>query len=191
MSLPTQISKEAINDLPQTEFAGTIHVIEDTSAALRAVEVLLQEKVLGFDTETRPSFRPGEVYPISLLQLATDKEAFLFRFNRFRFPPELAQVLSHTGIIKAGVAIHDDIKGLQKLHPFTPGGFVDLQLEAKKRGITTIGLRALTAIFLGERLSKAAKLTKWDQRHLNQAQLQYAANDAVVGYRIYQSLLHA
>ena len=189
MSLIKTISKEAINDLPQVEFRGAIDLIEDNAQALAALRTLSTERVLGFDTETRPSFSVGEVYPVSLLQLATADHAYLFRLNKMpSFPQELADLLANPNIIKAGVAIHDDVKGLQKLKPFVAGGFVDLSVEAKKMGVTTFGLRALTAIFLGERLSKAAKLTKWDQRYLSEAQLHYAANDAVVGFKIFEKM---
>src|SRR5690606_1257065 len=149
---------------------------------------LSKEKVLGFDTETCPSFNAGQSYRLSLLQLATEDTAYLFRLCRMDFPPELAAILSDSEIIKAGVAIQDDVKALQKLHPFKPSGFIDLAKEAEKHQIKNFGLRALTAIFLGKRLTKGAKLTNWDRKDLTPSQLNYAANDALVGLKIYQKI---
>ncbi len=188
-SFQTFISKEEINALPMFDYPGTYHVIETEEAAIAAVGILAKEKVLGFDTETRPSFTKGESYRVSLLQLATEKEAYLFRLNKFRMPKVLVDLLSSKDVLKAGVGIPDDLNGLKKIVTFTPQGFVDLSLEVKKRGFTSLGLRALTAIFLKKRLSKAAKVTNWERVDLTDAQLKYAALDAYVGLMIYQTMV--
>ncbi|HXH76783.1 MAG TPA: 3'-5' exonuclease [Bacteriovoracaceae bacterium] len=182
------ISKEEINDLPMLNFTGKMVVIETIEDALPAIEKLSTEKYLGFDTETKPSFTKGEVYQVAMLQLATDNEAYLFRLNKMPFCKELAALVSNPNIIKAGVGIQDDLKGLQKVLPSTPEGFVDLSKEATKRDFTSLGLRALTAIFLGVRLSKAAKITNWERGILTPAQLEYAALDAMVGLQIYKKM---
>jgi ribonuclease D len=189
MSFLTNIDKDAINDLPVQDFCGRIEVVETEEHAREAVRELEHVALLGFDTETRPSFRAGEVYKVALLQLASDDCAYLFRLNLIGgLPPEVAALLANPDITKAGVAIHDDVKGLQKLHPFEAAGFVDLAVEAKKRGVQTFGLRALAAIYLGTRLMKGAKLTNWEGRHLTPPQLSYAANDAHVGLLIYRKM---
>lgn len=189
MDYQKHITKDEINTLPIHEYKGKIELIDNHDKALAAIKILLNEKVLGFDTETRPSFSKGEFYPVALLQLATQDCAYLFRMSKMPFPKELVDILSNENIIKAGVAIRDDIKGFQKLHPFEPKGFVDLSHEAEKRGFTSLGLRALTAIFLGTRLSKAAKVTNWENHTLSPAQLVYAASDAYVGLKIYEKII--
>lgn len=183
------VSKEEINELPTFEYRGKIVIIETHQDAVSAILKLSTEKFLGFDTETRPSFQKGESYQVALLQLATHDYAYLFRLNKMPFRQELADLLSNPNIIKAGVAVHDDLKGLQKIFPFVPGGFVDVAKEAEKKGFTSLGLRALTAIFLGFRLSKAAKVTNWERSPLTEAQLNYAANDALAGLKIYEKML--
>ncbi|MFT6604752.1 MAG: ribonuclease D, partial [Bacteriovoracaceae bacterium] len=150
--------------------------------------VLKKETVLGFDTETRPSFKKGEVYDVSLLQLSNANDSFLFRLNKFNFPQELADLLADPKIIKTGVAIRDDVIALQKLHPFEEAGFFELADEAKKQRYENFGLRALTAIFLRQRLSKKAKITNWEQARLTRAQLEYAALDSWVGLQIYHKI---
>jgi ribonuclease D len=184
------ISKEEINDLPLLEYEGTIEIIETYEKALEAVKQLSLEKELGFDTESRPCFAKGESYPIAMIQLSTLTCAYLFRLNRMPFPKELLEILSNENIIKAGVGIPDDLKGIQKLSSFTPRGFVDLSTEAKQKGFTSLGLRALAAIFLGQRLSKAAKVTNWERVVLTEAQVKYAANDAMVGLKIYHKMIN-
>jgi ribonuclease D len=182
------ITKEAINELPMKHFPGNSQVISKKSDIKNAVNQLREEPVLGFDTETRPSFKKGEHYPISLLQLSTAKNAYLFRLRKTSFPSELTELLADDSIIKVGVAIRDDIKGLQDLSKFEPGGFVELADLATKLKVKNLGLRSLAAIFLDFRISKAAKLSNWDNETLTESQISYAATDAWVGREIYMNI---
>ncbi len=179
------ITKEEINYLPLLDYQGDIVLIEKDHQVLEAVKILNKYSLLGFDTETRPSFQKGEVYHVAMLQLATPDAVFLFRLNLVKFTRELADILSNENILKVGVAIRDDVKGLQKLLPFEPKGFADLSVLATEKGVTTIGLRALAGLFMGERLSKAAKITNWEKPDLSDAQIKYAATDAYAGLMIY------
>ena len=188
---PLTIDKDAINLLPPMDFTGEIIEIVTPEGAARAAEILLQEKVLGFDTETRPAFVKGESYTPSLLQLATGEKAFLFRLKFYPFPPELVTLLESPDVQKVGIGIKDDLHGLSKIVKFKPAGFVDLADEVKKRGMTNASLRSLTAIFLGKKLLKKAKTTNWERRDLTVAQIKYAATDAVVGYLIHQEIQKA
>lgn len=182
------IEKEEINKLPKAWFEGTTHVIVNEDQYQQAIAKLRGQKLLGFDTETRPAFRKGEVYDISMLQLATENEAFLFRLHMYPLQKEVVDILANETIIKAGVAVRDDIKGLKKLAPHEASGFVELADLAKKLGIKQLGLRSLTAMILDQRLSKKNKLTNWEQKSLNTEQLGYAATDAWLGLRLYQRM---
>ena len=68
MIFPERISKKDILLLPLLHFPGKIHVVNDEAQMQSAMEFLSQEALLGFDTETRPSFKRGESYPVALLQ---------------------------------------------------------------------------------------------------------------------------
>lgn len=103
-------------------------------------------------------------------------------------PDEIIQILSCPNIVKAGVAIRDDIKGLQKLSPFKAQGFVELADYVKDFGIEQFGLRSIAAVTLGIRISKGAKLTNWENTKLKPEQLKYAATDSWVGREIYLKL---
>ena len=141
--------------------------------------------VLGFDTETRPVFRKGVHHNVSLLQLSTSEEAFLFRLNHLSVPNELVALLEDSSIIKVGVAILDDVRGLQKLSNFKADGFFELADIAGDLGIVTCGLRNLAAIFLGVRITKKAQLTNWERPEINSKQSLYAATDAWICLEMY------
>lgn len=183
------ISKEDINLLPELVFDGEISLITTTEDARKALLELKEEKVLGLDTETRPAFTKGESYLPALLQLGTRNKAYLFRIQDFTWPEELIQLLENENVLKVGVAIKDDAKALHKMHPYTPRGFVDVSYEARIRQIESEGLRALAGIFLGQRLSKASKITNWERKILTPSQLKYAATDAVVSLLVYEKIV--
>jgi len=150
-----------------------------------AIKTLRKYPVLGFDTETRPVFRKGVQHKVSLLQLSTPEEAFLFRLNHFGFPNALVEILEDSAILKVGVAILDDIRGLQKLSNFKAEGFINLADIAGDLGIVTCGLRNLAAIFLGVRITKRAQLTNWERPVINSKQSLYAATDAWICLEMY------
>ncbi len=183
------ITVEEIQGYELSWFKGEIIVVEDKKTFARVLPRLLGEKVLGFDTESRPSFRKGVRNKVSLIQLAARDVACLFRINRIGLPAELADILSDPGIIKAGVAIHDDIKILKKIKKFSPDGFVDLQKFVKDFGIESSGLKKLTAIILGFRISKRQQVTDWEAEKLSEPQQVYAATDAWVCREIYKKLI--
>ncbi len=184
----SSISKEEINELSLLVFPGAIEVICSEVECDRAVDFLRQQSLLGFDTECRPCFRKGEVHDIALLQLATLDRAFLFRLNLFRPTAKLLELLSSQEVKKVGVAVADDIKGLQRLSSFAPQGFVEIADLARQLKIKQLGLRSLAAIMLGKRVSKSAQLSNWEAKNLSESQLSYAATDAWAGLKLYHSL---
>lgn len=183
------ISNDELAELPLSSFEGVIHVIEQPEDMDLALEYLSRQSMLGFDTETRPAFKKGQTYPVSLLQLSTSDQAFLFRINKIGLPSGLVRILSSPKILKIGVAIRDDIKILQKIVPFKPAGFIELQDLVKTYGIENFSLKKLSAIVLGFRISKSARLTNWDAQELTEQQMIYGATDAWVSCEIYKQLL--
>jgi ribonuclease D len=175
---------EDINALPLGGFGGPIRLVQDPAEVPLAVARLRGQKVLGFDTETRPSFRKGVSYPPALLQLASDREVYLFQLSRIPLTQDLADLLADPAVVKAGVSVRDDVRALKELTPFEEGGFVDLGLIAAKLGLHTRGLRNLAANFLGFRISKAAQRSNWGQAVLSRKQIDYAATDAWVSREI-------
>ncbi|MBA4322986.1 MAG: 3'-5' exonuclease [Odoribacter sp.] len=188
-SYKENISTEAIKELELAWFAGELFLIDNMEKFYSVLPRLRESEVLGFDTETRPSFKKGRKNKVSLIQLATEDIACLFRINKIGIPDELAAILADPRIIKTGVAIHDDLKMLSGIKKFNPAGFIDLQSFVKKYGIESAGLKKLTAIVLGFRISKRQQVTDWEASQLSEAQQIYAATDAWVCHEIYNSLI--
>ena len=188
MTLEAEISKADVNKLPLGEFTGTTHLIDTVEALEKALEQMAPHPILGFDTETRPAFKKGVSYPISLLQFASADEAWLIRLNKTGFPEELAKFLERDQI-KVGVAVKNDVVGLQKLHDFDGKYIVDLSTIAKNNKLVSQGLRPLMAICHGVRISKGAKISNWAAETLNNGQIRYAATDAWAGFKIYEKFV--
>jgi ribonuclease D len=182
------IDKEELKKLPLQAFPGSIHLIDSIAGLKKYLPVLKQEKVLGFDTETRPSFRKGRVNQISLVQIATPFHAFLIRITALNLPDELIELFEDDSIIKVGAALHDDLIDLRRIRDFKAGGFLDLQKYVQAFGIENKGVAKLAGIVLGFRISKHQQLSNWDAEALTDAQKVYAATDAWVCLRIYNEL---
>ena len=171
-------------------FKGEIVLVDNLETFCEVFPRLLESELLGFDTETRPIFKKGRKNAVSLIQLSTGDLACLFRINKIGIPNELVNLLSDPYVIKAGVAVHDDIRFLKGVKKFTPDGFVDLQTFVKDFGIQSSGLKKLAAIVLGFRISKRQQVTDWEAEQLTEAQLIYAATDAWVCHQIYKKLIN-
>jgi len=182
------ISGEELKNYELSCFKGEIVVIDNRKAFSKVFPRLCNEKILGFDTETRPSFRRGKKNKVSLIQLASGNLACLFRINKIGLPEELIRLLANPEVVKAGVAVHDDIRFLKSIRKFDPAGFIDLQNLVKNYGIQSSGLKKLTAIILGFRISKRQQVTDWEADTLSEAQQIYAATDAWVCHEIYRKL---
>jgi Ribonuclease D len=187
-TIQSSISNEELDLLPLSMFEGKIHLVQSVEQITAAVDYLKKQPILGFDTETRPSFKKGQIHPVALLQLSTSDEAFLFRVNHIGISPGLVKVLSSPAILKIGAAIHDDIKVLQRIAPFKPNGFIDLQDMAKTYRIENLSLKKLAGIVMGVRISKSQRLTNWEATILTEQQQIYAATDAWIAHEIYVRL---
>jgi ribonuclease D len=184
------ITVEELAECELSWFKGEIVLVDDLKTFYEVFPRLLGSDLLGFDTETRPTFKKGRKNSVSLIQLSTGKLACLFRINKIGMPDELIDLLSDPSVTKAGVAVHDDIRFLKGIKKFSPDGFIDLQNFVKDFGIKSSGLKKLTAIILGFRISKRQQVTDWEAEQLTEAQLIYAATDAWVCHQIYNKLIN-
>lgn len=188
IELPNKIEKSELADKPRVVFNGIIEEIDTEERAQKAIEILRQHKVVGFDTETRPSFSRGQGHKIALLQLSTDDMAYLFRLNKMGIPDCVADFLSDTGIVKVGLSVKDDFNSLASRRVFKPAGFVEIQDMCGSIGIEEKGLQKIYGILFGERISKNQQLSNWEIESLTESQRQYAAVDAWACLRIYRYL---
>ena len=187
-STQRKMTKEAIRECPIKKYDGPIHVIRSKERLADAVAQLRKETILGFDTETRPTYKKGQYYPPALLQLAGKNEVFIFQLKHLRLPGPVRKILANPNIIKAGVSLDYDVSELTKLARFKPAGFVDLGGLAEKAGIENRGLRGLTALLLGFRIPKGTRTSNWGKDTLTPGQIKYAATDAWVGRELYKKL---
>lgn len=185
---PEKISNDDTAALPAVEFGGEIRVVEHERDIADACDYLARQPLLGFDTETRPSFRPGVAYRVSLLQLSSPERCYLFRLNKIPFTRAIQRLLEDPGILKIGADVAGDLRSLRQVRRFRDRGFVDLQQIAPQWGIGEKSLRKLSAIVLGMRVSKAQRLSNWEAATLTPKQQLYAATDAWVCTRIYCQL---
>ena len=177
-----------VSALKKVEFYGRIIVVNTQSGAQKAVDYLLSQPVLGFDTETRPAFEKGKRYHCALLQVSTLTECFLFRLNRIGLCPAIKQLLSDKTVIKVGLAWNNDMLSLRELGPFESGHFIDLQQMVSKVGIEDQSLVKMYANLFGERISKSERLSNWERPELKESQKIYAAIDAWACVRIYNEV---
>jgi ribonuclease D len=184
------ITVEELAEHELSWFKGEIVLVDNLKTFYKVFPRLLKSDLLGFDTETRPTFKKGRKNEVSLIQLSTGDLACLFRINKIGIPNELVDLLSDPGVIKAGVAVHDDVRFLKLVRKFVPEGFVDLQTLVKDFGIQSSGLKKLAAIVLGFRISKRQQVTDWEAEQLSEAQQIYAATDAWVCHQIYKKLVN-
>lgn len=181
--------KELLQDLPRVLFKGRIEVIISENDAKRAVKFLLKQPLLGFDTETKPSFKPGRQHPVALLQVCCGETCFLFRLNRIGMPGCLVGLLEDKKITKVGLSWHDDLRALIQRKQFRAGTFIDLQDVAAEMGIIDISLQKLYANIFGEKISKGQRLSNWEADNLTEAQMLYAATDAWACIRLYKEMM--
>ncbi len=183
-----KIGNEEIAQLPTINFEGRIVVVESEDDIEAACADLMSYPMIGFDTETRPSFKAGVSYKVSLLQLSTPKCCYLFRLNKIPLSRSLLRILESESVKKIGVDVTGDIRALRALRHFKDRGFIDLQSIIERWGIGEKSLRKMSGLVLGYKVSKAQRLSNWEAQKFTAPQALYAATDAWVCLEIYDKL---
>lgn len=184
------VENSQINDLPLYQFNGGIFIIDTFEKLNNFLPLILEHKILGFDTETKPSFKKGIINPVSLLQITSSTQAFLIRINKIGLPDEIKNILSNEDVKKIGLALKDDLKILRNINEFVPKSFIDLQDYVSYFGIEARSLKKITAIVLNKRVSKSQQVTNWEKEELTEAQQIYAATDAWACLQVYKKLIN-
>lgn len=180
-----EVSRDEVNALDIRRYEGEIVLLETPQQLEAAMADLRAERVAGFDTETRPTFRVGESYPPALAQLATARAVYLFPLLRTDFSAPLRELMGSASLVKAGVSVKDDLRALQKVFPFEEKSVADVGLMAQRHGLKQSGVRNLAGLFLGFRIPKGSKTSNWAAKRLSSQQLTYAATDAWVCRELY------
>ena len=190
MAFQKYVSKDEIKNYSIEKFPGKIFVIEKEEDVAAAYLHLKNQKIIGFDTESKPTFKKGITSKVSLIQFSTENQAFLFRINKIGFKEEIIHLMSSKKIKKIGIAINDDIKALQKIKNFEVNNIIDLNQLALKLGFESIGAVKLSILILGFSISKSVRLSNWEKESLTMSQIEYAATDAWICNMIYNKLLN-
>lgn len=184
------LTKEELNELETESFSGNIHIVDTEEQAIKACEYLMQQKIVGFDTETKPSFIKGEIHHVSLMQISDDINCFLFRLNQIGIPDCLTKFLRTKRVLKIGLSTKDDFRALNQLkNDIKPDNFIELQNFVTQYGIEEKSLSKIYAIIFGKRISKGQRLSNWEAEELTTKQQIYAALDAYATRRIYVELI--
>lgn len=188
--MKTTITKEEIAQLPVVLFEGRIITIDSMNDLESAVAYLSAQPMIGIDTETRPAFKKGIIYNVSLLQISTLDTCFLFRLNRIGFPSSLIDLFESKSVKKIGLSLQDDFGKLKKMGSFNEQSVVELQQFVKKYQIQDMSLQKVYALLFDQKISKSQRLTNWDADVLTEQQKRYAATDAWACLRIYNELMN-
>jgi len=184
----SEISKEKVAELELIQYEGPIQLIDSMESFEQEIGQIARQPVLGFDTETRPSFKKGKVYPTALIQISSLEQAWILRVSRIGYPGKLLELLSEEIPLKIGLGLQDDLRRLRADFQFESKGFLDLQQYVQAFRIDEKGLKKISGIVLNRRISKSQQVSNWDADVLSEAQLRYAATDAWICLMIYNSL---
>ncbi len=187
-NISVSIAKEQVAELPVVAFHGRITVVETIEDAMKALAYLRRQKMVGLDTETKPSFKKGQINKVSLVQISSRRHCFLFRLKKIGFCEPLKRFFENEKVTKIGLSLHDDFHVLHRIADFSPKGFVELQSFVKQYGIIDSSLQKIYAILFNERISKGQRLSNWEASTLSDGQKNYAAIDAWSCLRIYEHL---
>lgn len=183
------IAKEQLSELPREEFDGQIIVVDHPDKIDGAIRFLSLQTKIGFDTETKPAFKRGQVHKVALMQLACEEVCYLFRLNKIGYPDKLDEIICNPDIKKIGLSLRDDFDALRARSANKPLNFIDLQPFVDKYGIEDNSLQRIYAIIFEKRISKRQRLSNWEADKLSEAQKNYAAIDAWACLRIYNHLI--
>ena len=188
MLMETAPTKLEINQLPLRKYEGPVEIVSADEHLEAVLPALTAERILGFDIEIKPSFKIGDRFAPALVQLASREMVFLIQLKRLNSLRSLSRLFSDPKVIKAGIAVAEDVRKLREIMTFEPAGFVELGNLATRSGITANGVRTLAAQLLGFRVSKGARCSNWERSQLTPAQIDYAATDAWVCREIFLDL---
>ncbi|MDB5934182.1 MAG: 3-5 exonuclease [Massilia sp.] len=166
-----------------------VRMVKTDKDAAEALNALLAMDVLGFDTESKPTFLKGEVSTgPHLVQLATDQAAYLFQIGAMPAVEVLKAVLESDTILKVGFGLSDDVKRLRAKLGIETSNVLDLSTALRKNERNTLGAKTAVARFFGQKLQKSKKITttNWALPRLTEKQILYAADDAHVALKIYR-----
>lgn len=168
-----------------------ITLVDSPALADAALAALMAADVVGFDTESKPTFLKGEQSTgPHLVQLALETRVYLFQIPRLPAEPALKTILESPRVLKVGFGLGNDLSVLKSRLDIDLANFIDLgEVLRSDEHPGTVGAKVAVAHFFAARLQKSKKVgtSNWASARLAERQLLYAANDAQVALRIYRA----
>ena len=186
--------KDAIALLPEFERLGLdrITLVSSSPQAHDAYAHLAKATAWGFDTESKPTFKVGEVSDgPHIVQLSTTERAWVFQVHNMECRAVVAELMALGGIAKAGFGLGDDRKRIIQKLGVEPAGVLELNTVFQQRGYRKdMGVKGAVAVLFNKRFikSKKAATSNWANERLTEAQLVYSANDAYAAIRVFEAL---
>lgn len=193
--LPPLPEREEIALLEPFEGLGLndIVLVVTRDDAERAAAALLAAGVVGFDTESKPTFAKNEVSTgPHLVQFSTRETAWLFQLHRSDCNEVLGALIGSEALRKVGFGLSSDLSLIRQKLKVEPRAVYDIDDEFRRRGYRrSVGVKTAVALVFGQRFTKSRKATtsNWASHRLSEAQLRYAANDAYASIRVFDALL--
>ena len=189
--LPTREEIALLEEFPGLEMPD-IELVATAEHAARALAALGRLDVVGFDTESKPTFLKNEVSSgPHTLQLATLDHAWVFQLHDADCRAAAASLLASSALTKVGFGLSSDRTQIRAKLGVEPQAVIDLDLVFRRRGYkNSVGVKTAVALVFGQRFSKSRKqsTSNWSSKHLSEGQLRYAANDAWAAMRVYEAL---
>jgi RNA polymerase sigma factor for flagellar operon FliA len=168
-----------------------VTLVDTPALADEALAALLSAEVIGFDTESKPTFLKGEQSTgPHLVQLALETRVYLFQIPRLPAAPALKTILESPRVLKVGFGLGNDLSVLRSRLDIELNNFLDLGEALRSAGHPgTVGAKIAVAHFFAARLQKSKKIgtSNWASPHLAERQVRYAADDAQVALRVYHA----
>ncbi len=169
-----------------------IHVPSSKEEFASAAAEIKAACVVGFDTESRPTFVTGDVSEgPHVVQFALHNKAYLFQLYRTDGHPFLMGLLQSEQVIKVGFGLRSDRRHIHAKLGVHFNAVVDLNTVFSRDGYhKEMGVRAAVGLVLKQRFAKSRHVTtsNWSQPQLTPQQMRYAANDAYAALKVLEAL---
>ena len=182
---------------PGVALADVTLVVSEPEVA-DALQALMAADVVGFDTESKPTFLKGEESTgPHLIQFATDTRAYLFPVSAPRSTETintLKTILESPDVLKVGFGLKYDRNALKSKLGIEVNNLFDIGEKLRGPGHRgQVGAKVAVAHFFGQKLQKSKRIgtSNWSSRHLTASQCLYAANDAHVALRVYRAWIQS
>jgi ribonuclease D len=187
-------TKDEIAELEPLERLGldNIIVVSTRQQADHAFSLLDASSVLGFDTESKPTFVKDEVSAgPHIVQFSTPHKAYVFQLHDAACIEAVSELLISKRVTKVGFGLTGDHVQIKRTLGVLPNKVLDLNVIFREQGYgKELGVRGAVAVMFKRRFVKSRKATtsNWSNKQLTESQIIYSGNDAWAAIQVYHAL---